>query len=120
MVTKRHLQRTQKFTNRSTNSIIKLMGSFSKLSRVLNVSEKISMGQKSTRGRDPGACKEQKGNVQRGTDGSALIYQNTTNHKSASSELHSHPNEDNHIHQADSDISSQVSTSYVTNKKLTS
>lgn len=32
------MQRTQKFTN-SSDSVIKLMGRFSKLSRVLNVTE---------------------------------------------------------------------------------
>lgn len=82
MVTKRHLQRTQKFTN-SSDSVIKFMGKFSKLSRVLIVTEE---GKNPGGEIDPGVCVEQKRNVQRGTDGSALLYQNT-NHKTASSEL---------------------------------
>lgn len=56
----------QRFTNRSTDSVTELMRRrFSKLSRVLNVTEEISTGQKSMKGRDPGACTGQNWNVQR-------------------------------------------------------
>lgn len=79
------MQRTQKFTN-SSDSVIKIMGRFSKLSRLLNITKEGSTGQKSRRGLDPSACVEQNGNVERGTEGSALIYQ-STNHKTASSEV---------------------------------
>ena len=51
------MQRTQKFTN-SSDSVIKLMGRFSKLSRVLNVTEE---GKNPGGEIDPGACVEQKG-----------------------------------------------------------
>lgn len=51
-----HLQRTQRFTNRRTDSVTELMRRFSKLPRVLNVTEEISTGQKSMKERDPGAC----------------------------------------------------------------